>query len=211
MQSKPYLFSTSKHSDTIHVNPLEIFFFETKINFSQYDYIILTSKQSVNALKKYDNKTYADKQALCISQATAQSFRDIGGRVLEIGAGYGDNLSEIISKYPKSTKWLFLRAKEVASNFAQVSRENGYSIDEVIVYESRCSTEIQTVRVVQDATLIFTSPSSIKCFLKYHVLKENYKVIVIGKTTAKALPLYIKPIIASEPSIQSCLKLINSL
>ncbi len=208
---KPYLFSTSSHPDTIHINPLEISFFKPSIQFSQYDYLILTSKQAVKALSQYNNGDYNMKQALCISKATALSFQKANGKILEIGSGYGDNLSEIISSYPKDRKWLYLRAKEVASNFAQVTRDCGYCIDESVVYESSCSLNIKTLKIRPKATLIFTSPSSVKCFLKYHKLNEDYKVIVIGNTTAKTLPTDIKPMIAEEPSIESCLKIINLL
>ena len=211
MSFKPYLFSTSTYPNTTHVNPLAISFHKPDINFSNYDYIILTSKQAVNALRQYKYTEYKEKSALCISNATAQSFIDSNGTVLEVGRGYGANLSEIIAKYPKEVKWLYLRAKEVASDFATVSKNAGYTVDEAIVYESRCSNEIQIVKVAENDILIFTSPSSVKCFLKYHELKEKHRVVVIGKTTAKAIPSYINPIIADEPSIQSCLKIINSL
>ncbi len=207
---KPYLFSISSHPDTIHVNPLEISFLQPAIEFSQYDYLILTSKQAVRALSQYKYDDYKEKQGLCISKATAQSFKDANGKVLKIGTGYGDNLSDIITSYPKNTKWLYLRAKEVASNFAEVARSCGYCIDEIIVYESSCSLNIKTIKITQKAILIFTSPSSVKCFLQHHKLQEDYRVIVIGKTTAKAIPPYVKPIIADEPSIESCLKIINS-
>lgn len=208
---KPYLFSTSSHPDTIHINPLEISFLKPSIQFSQYDYLILTSKQAVKALSQYNYNDYNTKQALCISKATAQSFKEAKGDILEVGSGYGDNLSGIISSYPKDTKWLYLRAKEVASDFAEARRDCGYCIDESIVYKSSCSLNIRTIKIIQKAILIFTSPSSVKCFLKYHKLNEDYKVIVIGKTTAKALPTDIKPIVATEPSIESCLKIIDSL
>ncbi|SFV60403.1 Uroporphyrinogen-III synthase [hydrothermal vent metagenome] len=208
---KPYLFSTSSHPDTIDVNPLEISFLKPSIEFAQYDYLILTSKQAVKALSQYNYADYKEKQALCISKATALSFKEANGKILEVGHGYGDNLSGIISSYPKDTKWLYLRATEVASNFAQVTRDCGYCIDESVVYESSCSLNIKTLKIRPKAILIFTSPSSVKCFLKYHKLNEDYKVIVIGKTTEKALPTGIKPIVATEPSIASCLKIINSL
>ncbi|MDF1878759.1 uroporphyrinogen-III synthase [Sulfurimonas sp. SAG-AH-194-C20] len=206
---KPYLFSTSSYPNTIHVNPLKISFLEVQIDFSKYDYIILTSKQAVKALHEQNYNEFKDKQALCISKATAQSFEAIKGNILRIGSGYGDNLSEIIALYPKTKRWLYLRAKEVASDFAEISRKDGYRIDEIIVYESQCSKKIQIVELEEKCTLIFTSPSSVKCFLKYHKLKKSYKVVVIGCTTAKALPLDIDFSIAKETSIQSCLKIIN--
>ncbi|HIP21201.1 MAG TPA: uroporphyrinogen-III synthase [Sulfurimonas sp.] len=208
---KPYLFSTSSHPDTIGVNPLDISFFKPSIDFSKYDYIILTSKQAVKALLQYDYDDYKDKKALCISNATAQSFKQINGNVLEVGAGYGDNLSEIIIKYPKRTKWLYLRAKTVASNFAEILRRDRYDLDEAILYESSCSENIKSVKFSKNAILIFTSPSSVKCFLKYHEFKENHKVIVIGKTTAKALPSQVDYLITNETSIDSCLAISNSL
>jgi len=210
---KPYLFSTSSHPDAIDVNALEISFFTPVIDFSLYDYIILTSKQAVNALSNYNFNDYKNKKALCISSATAQSFKNINinAKVLDIGEGYGSTLSNIIASYPKTTKWLYLRAKIVASDFVEVSKRNGFCIDEVILYESKCAPSIKKVIIHNNAQLIFTSPSSVECFLKYHSFKEDYTVVVIGKTTAKALPSHINCIISPEPSIISCLKIINLL
>lgn len=211
MQTKPYLFSTSSHRDTIHINPLKISFFNPEIDFFQYDYMILTSKQAVKALGQYTYNSYKDKEALCISKATAQSFKDIKGKVLQTGSGYGDDLSRLIDSYPKDTKWLYIRAQKVASSFVKVSNAKGYDIDEVIVYKSECSDDIQTVELPSKAILIFTSPSSVNCFLKYNKFEKDYTVVVIGKTTEKALSSDTKPFIAEEQSVESCLKIINSL
>ena len=211
MTLKPFLFSISSHPDAIHVNPLKITFLKPLIDFSEYDYLILTSKQAVKALKEYPETEYKAKPALCISKATAKSFDSLGAKVLDIAGGYGDDLSQLIQEYPKETKWLYLRAKEIASDFAQASRDKGYLIDEVVVYESSCSNKIKNIFLKDDSYLIFTSPSSIKCFLKYHQFKESNTVVVIGKTTALALPKNIKSFIADEPTIESCLKVIDSL
>ena len=205
--SKPiYLFSISSHPDAISINSLDITFFHPQINFSQYDYLILTSKQAVKALEQYEQKEYIGKKALCISKQTAKSYKDIGGQVLEMGSGYGDDIKLIIKKYPKETKWLYLRAEVVASDFATVLHSQSYSIHEVILYKSACSAAMQHIKLPVDATLIFTSPSSVKCFLEHHTIEENMQVIVIGKTTAKALPKQIKYKIAKEKTIQSCLE-----
>ena len=211
MASKPFLFSISSHSDVIHVNPLAITFLKPAIDFSQYDYIILTSKQATKALTQYDYNEYIEKKALCISRATAKSFEDIRGKVLEIGSGYGNNLYTSIAKYPKETKWLYLRAQDIASDFAEISRKDGYFIDESIVYESSCNSSMKNIEIEEKSILIFTSPSSVKCFLKYHMLKKSNSVVVIGKTTAQSLPSYINPYIADEPSIQGCLDIVKTL
>jgi len=207
MQQNIYLFSTSTHPDAISINSLDIVFFKPKIDFSNSNYLIITSKQAVKALKQYDKEAYINKPALCISQATAKSFEALGGTVLKTGEGYGDSLSQTIQEYPKSTKWLYLRAKEIASNFVQICLEDNYKIEEATLYESNCSTDIQNVNVEEDAILIFTSPSSVKCFSINNSILNTHKVIVIGKTTAKVLPKNIEYSLPQRPSIESCFKL----
>ena len=200
-----YLFSISSHPDAISVNSLDITFFKPDIDFSKYDYLIITSKQSSKALTQYDKEEYAHLPALCVSVQSAKSYENLGGEVLDIGGGYGDNLAKKIKSFPKTKKWLYLRAKTVASNFVELCKNDGYSIDEVIVYESDCSKAIQKVFVEENAILVFTSPSSVKCYLKNHNFTQNQTLIVIGKTTAKALPDGINYILSDKTTIDSCI------
>ncbi len=206
MTKQIYLFSISSHPDAVSISSLDISFFQPSIDFSKYDYFILTSKQAVKALQQYQKEEYIDKQALCISAQTAKSYEELGGKILEVGTGYGDDLKNIIRKYPKKRRWLYLRAETIASDFVKVLEKEKYKIYESIVYKSECSKAIQNVQVQKNAILIFTSPSSIKCFLKRHTIYNNQEVIVIGKTTGKALPKQIKYKIAKEKTIQSCFK-----
>jgi uroporphyrinogen-III synthase len=206
-----YLFSTSTHPDAININSLSIKLLKPQIDFSKYDYLLLTSKQAINALKQYDSKEYLQKEALCISQKTASFFEEVGGVVLEIGDGYGDNLSEKIKNYPKSIKWLYIRAKEVATDFATICKNSGYYIDEVVGYESLCSQEILRADIEKESVLIFTSPSSVRCFLKTHSIDKSSKVIVIGKTTAKALPNGTDFSISKQKSIESCIEIAKTI
>ncbi len=209
--SKPiYLFSITSHPGTIHINSLDTNFFTPAINFSQYDSLIISSKQIVNALKEYGEE-YCNIPALCVSKQTAKSFEEAGGKILEIGNGYGANLSEIIKTYSKDTKWLYLRAKEIASDFVEKTIEQGYNIDEVILYETFCSKALKEVEIEDEAVLIFTSPSSVKCFLKSHFIKPTHNIVVIGKTTAKALPKNISCVISAETSLDSCFEIAKRL
>ncbi len=202
-----YLFSISSHPDAISINSLDITFFKPEIDFSQYDALIITSKQASKALTQYDKESYIHLPALCVSVASAQSYEELGGKVLDIGGGYGDNLVDKIKSYSKEKRWLYLRAKVVASDFVALSQKEGYAIDEVIVYESDCSKAIANVEVEENAILIFTSPSSVKCFLKRQVLTQEQTIIVIGKTTAKALPKDINYILSDKTSIESCIQI----
>lgn len=205
MHNKIYLFSINSHPKATHINSLDIVFLQPNIDFSKYDYLILTSKQASKALGQYKSSDYLDKKAVTVSKQSALSYEKIGGEILEVGKGYGDNLYELIRRYPKSKKWLYLRAEKVASDFAQRLREDGFFIDEAVVYKSQCSKDIAMVSVEEDATLIFTSPSSVKCFLEHHTINKRNKVVVIGKTTAKILPSSVNYTMAQKPTIESCL------
>ncbi len=205
--SKIYLFSISSHPDTISINSLAISFLKPSIDFSKYDYLIITSKQTSEALKQYDKVDYVNKPALCVSVASAKSYRDLGANILAIGGGYGDNLIDKIKEFPKESKWLYLRAKAVASNFVELCKNDGYDIDEKVLYMSKCSEDILNVNVENDATLIFTSPSSLNCFLKNNEIRETHEIIVIGTTTAKALPKDVKYKISTQTTIESCINL----
>lgn len=164
MSKSIYLFATSKNKHAKSIKSLDVRYLKPDVDFSKYDYLIITSKQTVKALEQYDKEEFINTPALCVSIKTADSYREFGGNILETGDGYGDNLIEKIRELPLDIKWLYLRAELIASNFVQIAKEEGYSIDEKILYVSECSKEILDVRVDDDSTLIFTSPSSIECF-----------------------------------------------
>ncbi len=211
MKANIYLFSISSHPDAHSINSLSVTFFKPEIDFSYYDYLIITSKQTSEALKQYETHKYVNKKALCISKQSALSYQKLGGDVLDIGGGYGDNLLCKIQEFSKETRWLYLRAEVVASDFVSLAQKQGYHIDEKVLYRSECSKEILEVTVESDAVLIFTSPSSLRCFLQTHTLTHSQKIIVIGKTTAKALPEGFECHISAQTTIQSCIELAKSL
>ncbi|MEA2091974.1 MAG: uroporphyrinogen-III synthase [Campylobacterota bacterium] len=211
MKRQLYLFATSKHPDAISAKSLEVRFLRPAIDFSKYDYLIITSKQTVKGLEQYDKKEFIDIPALCVSVKTAASYENFAGKILDIGNGYGDNLVKNIKEKSKDKKWLYLRAKLIASDFVQRCQDDGYDIDEEILYVSECASEGLEVAVGENATLIFTSPSSIECFLKTHTISPDTKVVVIGKTTAKALPEHIEYEVAKKTSIESCVELALTL
>ena len=177
----------------------------------KYDYLIITSKQSCEALKQYAQKEYINIPALCVSTQSANSYEALGGKVLDVGSGYGDSLTSKIKEFEKDTKWLYLRAQEVASDFVDACKIDGYCIDESIVYSSECSKEIIDADVKDGSILIFTSPSSLNCFLKKHTIFKESKVIVIGETTAKALPENIDYFVSQKTTIESCMNLAFTL
>lgn len=221
--SKPiYLFSTSSHPQAKSINSLDIKLLKPSIDFSKYDYLIITSKQAIAALKQYNKSEYIHIPALCISEKSAEAYEEIEGKVLACANGYGNDLPKIVKKFshvpersdkcPWGTKkWLYLRGEIIASDFAEVCRKYGYNIDEEVVYESRCSNEMKNIDIKEDSILIFTSPSSIKCFLNNHTIPPHASLIVIGKTTAKVLPKNVKYHLSKDKTIQSCIDLAINL
>ena len=206
-----YLFSISSHPDAVSVNSLSITFLQPHIDFSKYDAFIITSKQASKALGQYQTHLFQNIPALCVSKVSAKSYEEIGGRVLDVGEGYGDNLVQKIKNYPKNMRWLYLRARVVASDFVSVCKKEDYLIDEAIVYVSECSKDILNVEVVEASILIFTSPSSLECFLQTHTLSKRSTLIVIGKTTAKAVPKGIEYHISEKTTIESCMELAKTI
>ncbi len=211
MSRQIYLFATSKHPDAISAQSLQVRFLKPNIDFSKYDYLIITSKQTIEALKQYNLEDFISIPALCVSKKTADSYKNFGGKILDFGDGYGDNLVKFIEEKPKDTKWLYLRAESIASDFVARCKADDYSIDEEILYVSECAKEALEVEVLKNSILIFTSPSSIECFLKTHTIDTGAKIVVIGTTTAKALPDGVPYEISKFTSIDSCMELALSL
>lgn len=211
MKRQIYLFATSKHPDAISSKSLEVRFLKPQIDFTKYDYLIITSKQTVKALEQYEREEFINIPALCVSVKTSASYESFGGKILDIGDGYGDNLVKNIKEKSKDKKWLYLRAESIASDFVARCKDDGYDIDEEILYVSECSNEGMEVEVKENPILIFTSPSSIECFLKTHTIEADAKVVVIGKTTAKALPDAIEYKISEKTSIDSCIEMALTL
>lgn len=211
MKKQIYLFATSKHPDAISVKSLQVRLLKPEIDFSKYDYLIITSKQTVKALEEYEREEFINIPALCVSIKTSVSYESFGGKILDIGDGYGDNLVKNIKEKSKDKKWLYLRAELIASDFVQRCQDDGYDIDEEILYVSECAKEALEIEVEKNSILIFTSPSSIECFLKTHTIEADAKVVVIGKTTAKALPDAIEYTISEKTSIDSCIEMALTL
>jgi len=205
-----YLFSKTTHSDVIHVPILNTLFLQPKIDFNNYDAIVLTSKQAVTALEKISSE-WKKIPALSIASKTEEMVRESGGLLLERGDGYGDSLDEIIVSKYATYRWLYPRPKVVASNFKERVKARGIAIDDVVVYETSCNDTCKDIHLPDDAILIFTSPFTIACFLEFYTFKSSYEIVAIGKTTAKALPDHVSYVMAERPNVDACVHLAKQL
>ncbi|MDX1295307.1 MAG: uroporphyrinogen-III synthase [Sulfurimonadaceae bacterium] len=193
-----YLFSKTPFPDTIHIPVLTIRHLSPEIDFDRYDRLLVTSKEAVEALEAIDDR-WKQLPVLCVAAKSAEKVREHGGKVMETGNGYGDDLEKIIKTEKRELRWLYAKPVIAASDFSGRLRSEGYDIDDVAVYETACNPNAD-MTVKDHAVLAFTSPSAVECFVKQYGFKPTHKVIVIGKTTMAALPEGIK---ARMPEITS--------
>lgn len=199
-----YLISKTPYEGVIHIPILTITFFKPDIDFTLYQGIILTSKQSIIALEQYSS-TWKKLPCICVSEGTAEAARQAGALTLHVGDGYGRSIPALMTREKLSGKWLYVRPKVVASDWMKrVSSE--IAIDEATVYETTCNDESAGMQIDENGVLIFTSPSSIECFLKYYTVLPSHTIVAIGKTTSDAFNGGKEVAISPEPSIASAVQ-----
>lgn len=192
----------------VHLPILSIHFLTPDIDFTQYDGIIVTSKQGALALKNY-TLDWKKLKVICVGESTAEAMKQLGAVHVVNAAGYGETIFNVLRQY--NGKWLYCRPKMIASSWPERVREEGMILDEVIIYETRCNKTMEKIDIADNAVLIFTSPSSIECFCERYELLSTHDIVVIGKTTQNALPLGIKSLLAEDTSVESCVKMAKEL
>ncbi len=142
-----------------------------------------------------------------IAPKTADIAKEFGANIAFIGfSGHGNDFAYELIPYLKDKKTLYVRALKTVSNLANILKENGINIDEVIAYKTSCNKQ-EKKALDKNSTIIFTSPSSVECFFKKYSWEDSFKAIAIGRTTAMYLPKNIECEISSITSVEECVKL----
>lgn len=205
-----YLISKTSYEGVIHVPILKTCFFAPDIDFSHYEGIIVTSKQILKALEPYSEEWKA-LPIIAVSEPTADVFRTQGCVITAVANGYGEGIEAIIREESLQKRWLYLRPEQVASSWAEEARKNGVKIDEAVMYKTVCNDEASHFEIEENGVLIFASPSSINCFLQNYSILATHSIVVIGKTTQKALPLGLSSSLSATPSIASAVELARKI
>lgn len=205
-----YLFSKTPHSDVEFIPILETHFFYPNIDFQRYDAIVITSKVAIEALENIST-IWREKPILSIASSTHRLAEHYGAKLLARGDGYGDSLYDIIVNRYSHLKWLYPRPKRVASDFFTRVIAAGVTMEDVEVYETTCNKNYSHLEIKSEDVIIFTSPFSIECFSQYYTFAPQQKVVAIGKTTAKALPLHVVPVVSDTPSVEACVALAKGM
>lgn len=202
-----YLLNNQKYEGVENIPIIKINYLNPEIELKNIDYLLFTSKNGVIGVNKICEK-WKDIPAICIGKGTAKMVQKLGGKVDYIAKNsYGDELAkEIIKTYPPSNI-LFLKAKVVLSDIVNILKNNNFNIIEKVVYETNCNKiDFQPKK---GDIFIFTSPSTVKCFLNSFKWDKNYKAVAIGTRTAS----YFKgEIVTSEiQTIENCIKIAKNL
>jgi uroporphyrinogen-III synthase len=201
-----YLLSPLQKEGTISL-PMISFELTTKeIDFSNCDTLMFTSKQAVVSANLID-KSWKNYPSIAIGGATKKRIEELGGDVIyHPKKFYGKSLADDIKEQFANKKLLYLRPKEVSFDSREYLAKYGIELQEQILYKTSCQKYNLSNRPKKGAIIIFTSPSTIKCFFKNFSWDESYRAILIGEATKAHLPNYCKYEVADAPLIDLCVK-----
>ena len=203
--AKIYLLSNQKYSDVENLEVFHIEYIKSNPNLSNYDALIFTSKNAVYSLDSF-NENWKKLDSYVIAPKTSQIIEKLGGKVVFTGiTSHGNEFAQELIELLKNKKVLYVKALKTVSNLVEILKENKILVDELVAYKTSCKKS--NISLEDNSVFIFTSPSSVECFFKQYQWKDNYKAIVIGKTTAKFLPKEVDYTISSETSIDECINL----
>jgi len=175
-----------------------------RIDYQGCDTLMFTSKQAVVSAETID-PGWKKLPAIAIGGATAAKIKAMGGTVLYHPKNfYGEELATDVLTYFRQRRVLYLRPKKVSFDSRAFLAEAGYPLQEQIIYETFCRSYSPEARPARDAVIIFTSPSTIHCFLDQFGWEDSYTAVVIGTATLEHLPQGAKYAVAERPLIDAC-------
>lgn len=177
-----------------------------QIDLSGYDALIFTSKNAIKTLNKITQE-WKEFPSYVIAPQTAKNLKWYGGKLEYVGKQkHGDEFAHELIPLLHGKKVLYIGGKKIVSNLVNILNENGVECYQKAVYETFCKKYQQKVKLPKNSIIIFSSPSTIECFLKNAHWDKSFKAISIGKTTAKYFPEYIEPIISDNTSLDACVQ-----
>lgn len=190
----------------IHIHYLPLSF-----TCKKYNALVLTSKNAVSALE-FSGLPWKDLPCYVIGQATADAVQKAGGLVEYISTeAYGDILAKDIAPMLENRVVALVRPQEVVSDVSGLLRSGGVSVDEFIGYETRCVPCEGVGKPSSGSVIIFTSPSTVECFLGCIAWDASWRAVCIGHKTVAALPPYIASYVAPAQSVDACVTMAHQL
>lgn len=208
-----YLISHTKFDDKSvkHLQVCDIKFNKFDLHLADFDALVITSKNSIKALG-YNQIKPVNLEVFSIGQGSSDEALRFGfGKIYTSKNSHGDEFASEIAPLLQDKKTLFLRAKDVLSDVTDILKGNGVSLKEIIAYENGFLNLSKELMPPKSSILIFTSPSNVEGFLRNYELDGSYKVIAIGKKTAKKLQNFPNLIVSESQNIKDCIGIAKNL
>ena len=200
-----YLLSPLQKEGCIHLPMIEFSLNKEELVLDTYDLLMFTSKQAVKSAELL-NKKWKEIPCLAIGASTAEEIERLGGTVMyQPESFYGKSLSKDIIEKFSDKKILYLRPKVVSFDSKNFLAQAGIDLQEKIIYKTTCIKYSKEETPEQNAILIFTSPSTIHCFLENFTWDASYTAVLIGEATKEHLPEDTQYEIADIPQIDACI------
>lgn len=205
-----YILNNLKFKDIINLEVFKINYLQNNINILNYDALIFTSKNAVHSMKTF-SKDWINIPSYAIAEKTAKVLLNNNSKLIFTGkSSHGNEFAlELIEKL-KNKKVLYVKARNTVSNLVEILKNNEINITSCITYET-ISKNNKKIILKENAIIIFSSPSSVKYFLEQYDWKNTYNAVVIGSTTAKYLPSYIKYVLSPQTSLEKCIELAKEI
>ena len=165
-----------------------------KINFSEFNNVILTSRNAVDHFFRLASEMKvempADMKYFCVSEQTAnylQKYIVIRKRKIFSGQRTAKDLIELIKKH-KTEKFIFPCSSIRKNDIPNFLEENDFIFVEAIIYETAAS-DLSDLADVNYDVIAFYSPSGIQSLFKNFpdFKQNNTRIAAFGPTTAKAV------------------------
>jgi uroporphyrinogen-III synthase len=206
MQKRPiYLLSPTAKEGTHSLPMIDFTTTADHIDFSGCDTLMFTSKQAVKVADEIDGR-WKEYPCIAIGGATKKQIETLGGEVIyHPGHFYGESLAQDIAAFFADRKLLYLRPETVSFDSQAFLAAKGIMLQEQVIYRTSCVTYTEEKAPPPYAIIIFTSPSTIHCFLKNFRWDKRYTAVVIGEATKVHLPANADCKVADRPLISSCI------
>lgn len=200
-----YLLSPSARDGVFHLPMIQFAVSAKRIDFSCCDTLLFSSKQAARTAEKID-PNWKKYPCIAIGGATKKEIESLGGEVIYYPKHfYADELAQDIAEQFADKKILYLRPRKISFDSKGFLAKKGISLKEQVIYETSCVQYMPDDAPPQDSIIIFTSPSSIHCFVKNFLWDSSYIAIVIGRATKVHLPKEAKYEVSDKPLIDACI------
>ena len=209
-----YLLSPTPIKDraVVHLPMITFVTTATSIEKSGISLLLFTSKEAVKRTVKIDKKLLTTTPAIAIGKKTAIQIEQAGGSVVAMPhKASAKEITKLIKRAFSNQTILYLRARSVATDIAAALLDEGITIKEQIIYETRYKRYLSHNKPPNGSILLFSSPSTIKAFMQNFEWEQSYKAVAIGETTYNALPRSAQRFIALAPTLQAMVKLAKDL